>query len=143
MQLLVGRRQKFGRCGVHLRRSLSHPGHRALHVTYQRAQFLDRVIHRVGNGTSDVLGHGGFLGQVALRHRLQLIHQSQNGRLIGIVHALGFLLLTLCILQLVISRGLALATVKQLNTRQSNRAQQGKQSRACQGCKCSGTQTGA
>ena len=62
---------------------------------HQRAQFLHRVVHRVGDGAGDVFGHRGLLRQVAFGHRLQLVHQPQNGRLVGVVDALGFLLLAL------------------------------------------------
>ena len=72
-----------------------HAARRALHLRHQRAQLFHRVVHRVGDGAGDVFGHRGLLRQVAFGHRLQFVHQSQNGRLVGVVDALGFLLLAL------------------------------------------------
>jgi hypothetical protein len=59
------------------------------------AQLFHRVVHRVGDGAGDVFGHRGLLRQVAFGHRLQFVHQPQNGRLVGVVDALGLLLLAL------------------------------------------------
>jgi hypothetical protein len=84
----------------HLRRRLRHPGGRVLHGAHQLAQFFHRVVHRVGDGAGDVLGHGRFLRQVALGDRLQFVHQAKNGGLVGVVDALGFLLLALGFLAL-------------------------------------------
>ena len=64
-----------------------------MHLRHQGAQFFHRVVHRVGNGARDVFRHRGLLRQIAFSHRLQFVHQSQNGGLVRIVHALGFLLL--------------------------------------------------
>jgi hypothetical protein len=74
------------------RRWSAPPGGRVLHAAHQLAQLLHRVVHRVGDGAGDVLGHRGFLGQIAFGDCLQFVHQPQNGRLVGIVDALGFLL---------------------------------------------------
>jgi hypothetical protein len=73
----VGGCQQFGRRGFHLRVVCVTRVARVLHVADQHAQFFHRVVHRVGDGAGDVFGHGGFLRQVALGHRLQLVHQTQ------------------------------------------------------------------
>ena len=59
----------------------------------QRAQLLDGVVDRVGDRAGDVLGDRRLLRQVAFGDALQLVHQPQNRRLVGVVDALGFLLL--------------------------------------------------
>ncbi|MNS51981.1 hypothetical protein D3C72_846830 [compost metagenome] len=82
--------EQFGRGVFHLRRRLRHAGCRVLHVAHQQAQFFHRVVHRVGDGAGDVLGHGRFLRQVAFGHCLQFVHQAKNGGLVGVVHAAGF-----------------------------------------------------
>ena len=72
---------------------VGHAADRALHLRHQRAQFLDGVVDRVGDRAGDVLGHRRLLRQVAFGDRLQLVHQAQDRRLVGVVDALGFLLL--------------------------------------------------
>ena len=59
---------------------------------HQAAQLLDRVVDRVGNGTRDVVRHRGLHGQVTVGHVLQFVHQAQNGGLVLVVDAAGFLL---------------------------------------------------
>jgi hypothetical protein len=90
-------------------------------------KFLHRVVHRVGDGAGDVFGHGGFLRQITLGHRLQLVHQTQNGRLVGVIDALGFLLLTFGVKALAFRNPLALTAVLQLDIGQSAREQKGQQ----------------
>ena len=80
---------------LHLLRRFGHAADRALHLRHQRAQLFDGVVHRVGDCAGDVFGHRGLLRQVAFGHRLQFVHQSQNRRLVGVVDALGLLLLAL------------------------------------------------
>jgi hypothetical protein len=58
-------------------------------------KFLDGVVDGVGNGARNVFGHRGFLRQVTLGHRLQFVHQTQNGGLVGVIDPFGFLFLTL------------------------------------------------
>ena len=114
MQLLVGGRQQFGRGRIHVGGCLRHPCGRILNVGHQRAQLFHGVIDRVGNGTGDVFSHRCFLRQIALSYRLQLIHQTQDGRLVAIVHALGLQLLTLGIDSLALGNRLAGPAVLQL-----------------------------
>ena len=46
-----------------------------------------------GKTARNIFRHGGFLRQITLGHSLQLIHQTQNGRLVCVIHTFGFLLL--------------------------------------------------
>ena len=59
---------------------------------HQAAQLFHRVVHRVGDRAGDVLGHRRLHGEVAVRHLLQLVHQPQNRRLVGLVGLPGLLL---------------------------------------------------
>ena len=131
-QLFGGRGQQFGRGVVHHGRGLRHTGGRVLHTAHQLAQLFHRVVHRVCNGARDVFGHGGFLGQVTLCNRLQFIHQSQNGGLVGVVDAFGLLLLALGVFLLHLGHLLAIAAIQQLHTRNAHAAQQHEHSRQCQ-----------
>jgi hypothetical protein len=90
-------------------------------------KFFHRVVHRVGNGARDVLGHRGFLGQITFSHCLQFVHQPQNGRLVGVVDALGFLLLAFGFEPLLFGNHLALAAVLQLHIGQSHRTKNSEQ----------------
>jgi hypothetical protein len=92
-QLLGRRREQLGRVRLDLLGRRRHPAHRALHLRHQGAQLLDRVVHRVGDRAGDVLGHRRLLRQVAFGNALQLVHQAKNRRLVGVVDALGLLLL--------------------------------------------------
>jgi hypothetical protein len=132
-QLLGRGGQQLGGGAFHLRRRLRHLGGRVLHVAHQLAQFFHRVVHRVGDGAGDVLGHGGFLRQVAFGHRLQFVHQAKNGGLVGVVDALGFLLLALGFEALRFGHFLALAAVLQLHVGQADGAGDGEQRRPATG----------
>ena len=94
-QLLGGGGQEFGGGLLDLTGGVGHARHRALHLLDQRAKFFHGVVHRIGDGAGDVLGDGGLLRQVALGHRLQFVHEAKNGRLVGVVDALGFAFLAL------------------------------------------------
>jgi hypothetical protein len=124
-QLLGRGGQQLGGRAFHLRRGLRHLGGRVLHVAHQLAQFFHRVVHRVGDGAGDVLGHRGFLRQVAFGHRLQFVHQAKNGGLVGVVDALGFLLLALGFEALRLGHFLALAAVLHLHVGQADGAGDG------------------
>ena len=123
VQLLRGGIEQLVGGAFYLARRLRHTRGRALHIAHQRAQLFHRVIHRVGNCTGDVFRHCGFLRQIALGHRLQLVHQPQNGRLICIINALGLLLLKLCQMPLLLSQRLALTAFVQLDKAQANSCQ--------------------
>ena len=127
MQLLVRCCQQLGRCQIHLLCGLSHAGHRVLHRSHQRAQLFHRVVHRVGNRAGNVFGHGGFLCQITLGHGLQLVHQTQNGSLVGVVDALGFLFLHTGIHLVTLGFFLTRATVQQLHARNANTTEHGGQ----------------
>jgi hypothetical protein len=99
-QLLGRGGQQLGRGLLDLRGGLGHARPPCSAPAPPVAQFLHGVVHRVGDGAGDVFGHRGLLRQVAFGHRLQLVHQPQNGRLVGVVDALGFLLLALGLLAL-------------------------------------------
>ena len=113
-----------------------------MHVAHQRSQFFHRVVHRVGNGTGDVFRHRGFLRQVAFGHRLQFVHQPQNGGLVGIVDALGVLLLRFGSHTLAFCDQLTLAAFEQLDIRQRRATGQRKQRRRHHGEQLTPAQTG-
>mmetsp|Transcript_9625 Transcript_9625/g.22383 ORF Transcript_9625/g.22383 Transcript_9625/m.22383 type:complete len:774 (-) Transcript_9625:5462-7783(-) len=95
MQLLFRGRQQVGGGLVHRTGGVGHASRRRLHLSDQVAQLFHGVVHRVGDRAGDVFRHRGLLGQVAFSDRGQLVHQSQNRRLVGVVDALGLLLLGL------------------------------------------------
>ena len=119
-QLLGGCRQQFRRSGFHTRSCLGHTRRRTLHVAHQRAQLFHGVVHRVGDSTGDVLCHGGLLGQIALSHRLQFVHQPKNGRLVCVVDALALQLLLFSRMALKLGHSLPLATLAQLNVAEAD-----------------------
>ena len=123
--MLGGRRQQLCRRAVDLRCGLRNPCDGTLYVTHQLTQLFDGVVDRVSNGTGDVFGHRCFLRQVAFGDRLQLIHQSQNGRLVGIVDTLGVLLLAFSFLALPLCDGLTLLAVLHLQSGQTRRTNEG------------------
>ena len=123
MQLLRGGVKQLVGGAFHLARRLRHARGRALHVAHQRAQLFHRVVHRVGNCAGDVFRHRGFLRQIALGHRLQFVHQPQDGRLVGVIDALGFLLLEFGQMTLLFSERLALAAFMQQHVAQPGRSQ--------------------
>ena len=64
-----------------------------LHATHQLAQ-PSTVVHR-SQQWRRYAGHRRFRVKSPSANRLQLVHQTQNGGLVGVIDALGFLLLTL------------------------------------------------
>ena len=105
-----------------------------MHTAYQQAQLFHRVVHRIRNRPGYVFRHRSFLRQVALRHVLQFVHQSQNRRLVGVVHPLGFLLLVARIALLLLGQLLALAAIEQLHTRNTHATRYDKQPQNHQNC---------
>ena len=103
-----------------------------MYAADQQAQLLHRVIDRVGNGPRDVFGHGRLLGQVPIGQVLQLVHQAQNSGLVGIVNALGLLLLQACFALLLLGLLLALAAIEQCHPRNPNTRQQHNQRQTTQ-----------
>ena len=132
MQLLVRCGQQLGRCQIYLLCRLRHTRYRALYRSDQRTQLFHRVVHRVGNRAGNVFGHGGFLRQVTFGNRLQLIHQTQNSGLVGVVDALGFLLLQTRIHLVALGFLLACTAVEQLYAGQSHTAHHSHQNGQCQ-----------
>ena len=63
---------------IHLLRSMVDPA-------YQRTQFLDRIVDRVGHRAGDILGHAGVDREVALGQFAQFVHQAQNRLLVAAV----------------------------------------------------------
>ena len=103
--------QQFGRGLVDLAGGFRHASGRGLHLTHEVAQLFHGVVHRVGDGASDVFRHRGLLRQVAFGHCLQFVHQAKNGGLVRVVHALGFQFLRLGLAALLFGQlGAALLT---------------------------------
>ena len=104
-RLLLLRGQQLRRCLLSALGCARHLCRRLIDPQHDVAQFLNREVHRVGDGAGDVLGHGRMHRQVTVGHLGQFVHQPQNSRLITRVQLLrrvflllGFLLTHACFL---------------------------------------------
>jgi hypothetical protein len=87
--LHLGRGEQFVGRALRGVRGAGHALGGVVDAAHQHGEFLNRVIHRVGNGARDVLGYRGAHREVAVGQVAHFVHQPQNGTLGGVLFRLG------------------------------------------------------
>jgi hypothetical protein len=85
----LGRGEQFVRCALRGVRGAGHAFGGVVDAAHQHGEFLNRVIHRVGNGARDVFRHRGAHREVAVGQVAHFVHQPQNGALGGVLFRFG------------------------------------------------------